>query len=279
MYENFKDIVGFTFLSINNIINSSFGTFILIIFVLSGDLVSATNLGVLAALTMLLTKIFSLNLRNIYLVKKNHNGLENHIILRFFFSIIILFISFFFIYYFINSKNINLYILLLIFISQWLLELVLVKLEINRERIKIVFLLIINLIMIISTIVLVLFLKQLIFLQYLFSLYLLVLLAVFFISIEKKNLNLSKIFIKKIFRTFKVSIKSNSFLSSFSLNFANLLWRILLIFFVGKSLSSIIFLFYSLGSFPGTIFNAYFVPNMVKKKLVIGIFYYLYFYI
>ena len=50
-----------------------------------------------------------------------------------------------------------------------------VKLEINRERIKIVFLLIINLIMIISTIVLVLFLKQLIFLQYLFSLYLLVL--------------------------------------------------------------------------------------------------------
>ena len=95
MYENFKDIVGFTFLSINNIINSSFGTFILIIFVLSGDLVSATNLGVLAALTMLLTKIFSLNLRNIYLVKKNHNGLENHIILRFFFYYYILNLIFF----------------------------------------------------------------------------------------------------------------------------------------------------------------------------------------
>ena len=76
MYKNFKDIANFTFLSINNIINSSFGTFILIIFVLSGDLVSASNLGVLAALTILLTKIFSLNLRNIYLVKKNLNGYD-----------------------------------------------------------------------------------------------------------------------------------------------------------------------------------------------------------
>ena len=70
MYENFKDIVGFTFLSINNIINSSFGTFILIIFVLSGDLVSATNLGVLAALTMLLTKIFSFKFKKHLFGKK-----------------------------------------------------------------------------------------------------------------------------------------------------------------------------------------------------------------
>ena len=75
MKNNFKDIINFTFLSINNIVNSSFGTFILIIFILSGDLLNAANLGVLTALTILLTKIFSLNLRNIYLAKKNHTGL------------------------------------------------------------------------------------------------------------------------------------------------------------------------------------------------------------
>ena len=137
MFNNLKDLTNFTFLSINNIVNSSFGTFILIIFVLSGDLVNAANLGVLVALTILLTKIFSLNLRNIYLAKKNHIGLENHIILRLFISIIICLISIFFLYYFINSKNISLYILVFIFISQWLLELVLIKLEINREKTKI----------------------------------------------------------------------------------------------------------------------------------------------
>ena len=267
MFNNLKDLTNFTFLSINNIINSSFGTFILIIFVLSGDLVNAANLGVLVALTILLTKIFSLNLRNIYLAKKNHIGLENHIILRLFISIIICLISIFFLYYFINSKNISLYILVFIFISQWLLELVLIKLEINREKTKIFFLLVVNLIMILSSIFLVLVLKDIIFFHYLFLLYLIMLLVIFFISIEKKNLNLSKNFFKKIIFTFKESIKSFSFLSSLSLNLANLLWRILLIFFVGKNLSSLIFLFYSLGSFPGTIFNASFGPNMVKKKI------------
>lgn len=267
MNKNFKDIINFTFLSINNIVSSSFGTFVLIIFVLGGDLVNAANLGVLAAFTILLTKIFSLNLRSIYLAKKNHTGLENHIILRLFISIIICLISFLFLYYFINSKNINLYILTLIFISQWLLELVLIKLEINSEKTKIFFLLIINLIMILLSIFLALVIKNIIFFQYLFSLYLITLLVIFFISIEKKNLNFSKYFFKKIIFTFKKSVKSFSFLSSLSLNLANLLWRILLIFFVGKNFSSLIFLFYSLGSFPGTIFNSSFGPNMVKKKI------------
>jgi hypothetical protein len=267
MFRNFKDVTNFTFLSINNIINSSFGTFILIIFVLSGDLINAANLGVLAALTILLTKIFSLNLRNIYLAKKKHTELENHIILRFFISIVISLISFFFLYYFINSKNINLYILILIFVSQWLLELVLVKLELNRDKMKIFCLLTINFIMILSSIFLVLISKDIVFFKYLLLLYLVTLLIIFFTSIEKKNFNFNKNFFYKIFSTFKTSIASYSFLSSISLNLANLLWRILLIFFVGKNLSSIIFLFYSLGSFPGTIFNASFGPNIVKKKI------------
>jgi hypothetical protein len=127
--------------------------------------------------------------------------------------------------------------------------------------------LIVNFIMILSSIFLVLFLKDTMLFKYLFLIYLITLLIIFFISIEKKNLNLNKIFFKKIISTFKKSIKSYSFLSSFSLNFANLLWRFLLIFFVGKNLSSIIFFFYSLGSFPGTIFNASFGPNIVKKKI------------
>ena len=183
MNKNFKNIINFALLSINNIVNSSFGTFVLIIFVLSGDLINAANLGVLAALTILLTKIFSLNLRNIYLAKKNHSGIENHIILRLFISIIICLISFFFLYYFVNSKNINLYILAFILITQWLLELVLIKFEINREKKKILSLLIVNFIMILSSIFLVLFLKDTMLFKYLFLIYLITLLIIFFISI------------------------------------------------------------------------------------------------
>jgi hypothetical protein len=61
--------------------------------------------------------------------------------------------------------------------------------------------------------------------------------------------------------------KTYFFLSGFFLNFANFIWKIGIVYIVGKSYASIFFAIFSLGSFPATIFNSSFGPSMVKKRI------------
>ena len=98
-------------------------------------------------------------------------------------------------------------------------------------------------------------------------LYLFFLILFFSLSLNFKNIRLNKKILNNLKEILINTFTSFSFLSSFSLNLANLLWRILLTLFIGKILSSVIFFFYSIGSFPGTIFNASFGPTMVKNKV------------
>ena len=75
-------VINFILLSSNNVINNSFATFILLIFVFKNDLNDATNLAIISAFTILLTKVFSINLRNIYIAKFDTKNLDNFILLR-----------------------------------------------------------------------------------------------------------------------------------------------------------------------------------------------------
>jgi hypothetical protein len=76
-----------------------------------------------------------------------------------------------------------------------------------------------------------------------------------FFDLKRTYLNLIKYF------------RTNFFLSGFSLNLANLIWRISIIWVIGKNFASIFFAIFSLGSFPGTIFTSSFGVTMVKKKI------------
>ena len=51
-------ISNFFLLSLNNIINNSFATFLLIIFVLDGQFKDATDIALIGAFTIFITKIF-----------------------------------------------------------------------------------------------------------------------------------------------------------------------------------------------------------------------------
>ena len=258
--------INFLLHSYNNIINNSFGTFILFVLVLNNEYIFASNLAIISSFIIVVTKIFSLNLRNIYIAKTNDQGLDNHIIIRFFLSIVIFFSCSFLAYIFLDIQNKVLYFLILLFIIQWIIELNLVKIELQKDYNKIKLLSVINT-LIISGIIISTFTLNFIFFNNLIFVYLLFLIYFFLNSIKLKKTNLEKKFYKNLYLEFKRSLFSNSFLSSFSLNIANLIWRILVSILVGKSLASIFFFFYSLGSFPGTIFNVSFGPNMVKRKL------------
>ena len=252
-------------LTINNIVNNSFSTFILFLFVLNGNFESASDIAIIGAFTILITRVFSLNLRNIFIAQYNKKNLNEFIFLRLIFSILLFFICSILSLFYLNVSKISIYLLIFIFIIQWSLELVLVKFELDNNKKKNHNLLIVNLLTILFLIIssfsknYYLFDEILIF--YIFST-----LFIAINSLQIKNVNFNFIFFK-IIKIFKDSLFTYSFLSSFSLNIANLIWRILVTFFVGKAFFLIIFFFYAIGSFPGTIFNASFGPTMVQKKL------------
>ena len=259
-------VINFILLSSNNVINNSFATFILLIFVFKNDLNDATNLAIISAFTILLTKVFSINLRNIYIAKFDTKNLDNFILLRLTISSLIIISCFLFAYFYLSIINKKIYLLILIFIFQWILELSLVKFELNKKTRITNFLFFINIFFLISILISVFYFNYLLFMEILIVNLVIIL---FFIlkSIDLSNLEINKIFFKNLRLMFTKTINSNSFLSSFSLNIANLLWRILVSYYVGKNTASIIFFFYALGSFPGTIFNVSFGPSMVRNKM------------
>tara|TARA_B100001964_G_C14066657_1_gene523961 strand:+ start:117 stop:746 length:630 start_codon:yes stop_codon:yes gene_type:complete len=85
-----------------------------------------------------------------------------------------------------------------------------------------------------------------------------------------KKIKLKKIK-KKYFSNFlKIIFKSEEFISSFSISFANLIWRLLVINYCGKILAGIYFAGFAVGSLPGSLFNNTFGPSIIKNKISIN---------
>ena len=140
-------------LTSNNIIHSTFATFIFMVLVLNKELILATNLALVSSFTILTSKIFSLNLRSIFIAKFNNERFNNFILLRLIISILLYLLSFFFAYLFLDIKNEIIYLLIVVFVFQWMIELNLVKIEIENNFKKISRLFFINLIVILLIII------------------------------------------------------------------------------------------------------------------------------
>jgi hypothetical protein len=266
MKDTYKKKITFFELTSVNIINSTFPTFIFLVLVLNNKLISAADLVIVSSFTILVSKIFSLNLRNIFIAKYKKKKINHFIFLRFIFSFFISVLSLTFIYLFLNSQNDILYLIILVFVFQWMIELNLVKVEIENKINKIFTLFIVNILIIIS-ILISSFLYEFNYFNEILIAYIAYLFYFYVDTIEFKKIKFNLNFLNELRHMFSKSITSHTFLSSFFLNFANLIWRILIVYYVGKNISSIIFFFYSIGSFPATIFNSSFGPTMVKNKI------------
>ena len=66
---------------------------------------------------------------------------------------------------------------------------------------------------------------------------------------------------------YQLNIRTIAFLSSFSIVISSFAWRIVIYFIFDKSLAGVFFACFSIGSFPGTLFNSVIGPAFVKQKI------------
>jgi len=210
-----------------------------------------------------LTKSLTANQRSVVISSGNLRTLDNFISFRIAMLVPILILGTVVNFYFLSGNKINT-IFIFIICAQWINEVSLVKNELSSEKLWSKIFLIININFFITIFFICFYFYDYIFFILVAYLFHIIIFSVIFL---KKNYLLKYFLIKNSFFYFFQYIKTSFFLSGFSLNFANLIWRISIVYLVGKANASIFFAIFSIGSFPGTVFNSSFGATMLKKKI------------
>ncbi len=244
--------------------NLMFGSLLVVLFVLFKEYSLAGEIGLITSFWITITQIFSSNMRSIVVSEQN----REYAIITLFFRIIFSLISLTIFYYlhtkFFNFENINLInSISLLIMAQWVNEMNLVKYEIKNKFLVFKIFIVINSLVVLFTY---LFIYQGRFdlLNYLLVFYSLILVLSFLNNFSFSNLSLSLLNVNKII---KLNIKTIAFLSSFSIIISSFAWRIILYYIFDKSLAGIFFACFSIGSFPGTLFNSVIGPGFIKQKI------------
>lgn len=236
-------------------------TFILILSSLFENYELTAELGILIGVNIIFTQIFSSNARSLIISKKTQISFQSFILFRILISIFVLIINVIIIKYFKFIYSYLLFQLSILIVLQWLNELILTYFEINKKNKEIYSYLFLKVFFLTIIIFNFLFFQNLIGIILIFNLLLFLFFIKYYLIIKKKVANQYG-----ILKVFKNSISSISFYSSFSISFANLLWRVFIIMFCGKILAGIYFAGFAIGSLPGTFFNNSFGPSMIKKN-------------
>jgi len=257
--ETFK-LAAITF---NNILNLLFPTIFFFILIFTGRNVLSSEIAINTSLLVLLTKSLTANQRSVVISSGNLRTLDNFISFRIAMLVPILILGTVVNFYFLSGNKINT-IFIFIICAQWINEVSLVKNELSSEKLWSKIFLIININFFITIFFICFYFYDYIFFILVAYLFHIIIFSVIFL---KKNYLLKYFLIKNSFFYFFQYIKTSFFLSGFLLNFANLIWRISIVYLVGKANASIFFAIFSIGSFPGTVFNSSFGATMLKKKI------------
>ena len=247
-------------------LNFFFPTLLLVFASLSKNYELSSELGIVISVSYLVTQIFSANTRSIIMSKENNYKLLNYsLYYRFCLSNIFILG---FLYFALSSTIIltNKFLLInisILIILQWVTELILLRFELKKKSNFIFYF------VIIYTSLFILFLIT-ILLSYKFSKYIIIvinisllLLIIYHVSLEKIKLH-SKMSFKKVIINYFLGY---SFLSSFFIQFTNLIWRIMILIYCGKVIAGIYFSSFAFGSLISTVFNVSFGPTLHKKKI------------
>ena len=220
------------------------------------------ELGILIGFNIIFTQIFSANARSIIISKKIISSIYSYIIFRIIISIIIIIINLFFFNIFEFSNKFILLTISFMIVFQWLNELILTYFELKRKINEFYYYIAVSLMFIFFIFIDFYFYQNLANLFLIYNILLFVFFTYFFLKI--KTIKKNKTSLKKIFI---LSVTAKSFYSSFSISFANLIWRLLVIQFCGKMLAGVYFASFALGSLPGTLFNNTFGPTIIKRDI------------
>ena len=258
--NNFK----FLLLTGTYMFNLMFTSFIVVALVAFGHYSIAGELGLVTSFWITLTQIFSSNLRSIILSENKIEYAFSTLFYRIFVSIIFYILAYVFILQFISFENKNLIALFsLLILVQWINEMSLVKSEVNKKSLIFTIYSIVNLITLILSVIC-LYFSYFNFLMYIIFGYILFLvfsIIANYYKFHEKNFNINY----KLF--YQLNIRTIAFLSSFSIVISSFAWRMMIYFTFDKSIAGVFFACFSVGSFPGTLFNSVVGPAFIKQKI------------
>ena len=263
----FKKDFNFLLMSSTYTFNLMFASFLVVALVVLGHFSVAGELGLMTSFWITFTQIFSSNMRSIVVSEQNRNYALITMAYRVFFSSGMLFIFYLassIIFEFENQKLIN--VISILIMTQWINEMSLVQYEIkNKIKIFKIFSFL-NLIIILASGLSIYFLKF----EYLSNIILLYSLTIFLSFYRNLLDSLKKIVNTSLKIISDLNLKTIAFLSSFSIIISSFAWRIIIYYIFDKSLAGVFFASFSIGSFPGTLFNSVIGPSFIKQKIKIS---------
>ena len=264
MKKKFHYYLDFLTSSLSVSLNFFFSTLLIIILSLIGFLDFAAEVGITVSLTLFLSQIFSANHRQLIFSKNYKSKINSIIQFRFFVSILIVFISIAVISR-LQFQNVLFLILLSILIcTQWIAEIFLTIKEKQKKNELLNYLLFTNILFIII-ITLFIFLNKLSLINIVMFFLIMNYLFIFNKNFRKFKIDFKNL--KLVLYTLKSSLKNFEIISSFSLNFSNLIWRFSILLLAGKSIAGLLFGSYALGSFFGTLYSNIIAPKIHSKKI------------
>ena len=262
-----KKNLNFLLISSAYTFNLMFASLLVVSLVILGQYSIAGELGLVISFWITITQIFSSNMRSIVVSEQKTNYAIYSLIYRFFFSICSLIIFYFVTTRYLTFENQSLIFLSsALIMSQWVNEMKLVQFEVNKTYKKFNIFLYINVFTIFCTAI-ILIINKLLFLEYLLGGYSLAIVLYLLKDFVFYFLGNTKAALKTII---KINIQTIAFASSFSIIISSFAWRIMIYYIFEKSLAGIFFACFSIGSFPGTLFNSVIGPAFIKQKIEIS---------
>ena len=262
-----KKNLNFLLISSAYTFNLMFASLLVVSLVILGYYSIAGELGLVISFWITITQIFSSNMRSIVVSEQKTNYANYSLIYRFFFSICSLVIFYFVSTKYLTFENQNLIFLSsALIMSQWVNEMKLVQFEVNKTYKKFNIFLYINVFTIFCTAI-ILIINKLVFLEYLLGGYSLAIILYLIKDVLFYFFGGIKATLKTII---KINIQTIAFASSFSIIISSFAWRIMIYYIFDKSLAGIFFACFSIGSFPGTLFNSVIGPAFIKQKIEIS---------
>ena len=262
-----KKNLNFLLISSAYTFNLMFASLLVVSLVILGYYSIAGELGLVISFWITITQIFSSNMRSIVVSEQKTNYANYSLIYRFFFSICSLVIFYFVSTKYLTFENQNLIFLSsALIMSQWVNEMKLVQFEVNKTYKKFNIFLYINVFTIFCTAI-ILIINKLILLEFLLGGYSLAIVIYLIKDVLFYFFGGIKATLKTII---KINIQTIAFASSFSIIISSFAWRIMIYYIFDKSLAGIFFACFSIGSFPGTLFNSVIGPAFIKQKIEIS---------
>ena len=203
------------------ILNFLFSPAIIVLFVVSKNYEIASYFGLISAFVIFFTQSLSSNKRQIIIISNNVNLLKETISFRMLFSLIILIILFIFLFFINkNKQSILLFLLSTCLCLFWIKEMIITEYELKKKNKNIIFETFLYISFYLFIIFVIFSKKDIYYLEKILVFFLLIFLLIFLQSLIKNKQN-------NLFKKDNLSIKlDRSYLSSFSIIFCNLLWRV-----------------------------------------------------